>query len=219
MSTKKTYYNASYVSPEVIWANIVSKYKRKQVSQADVIDWCARMEREFIKDVTCMIKYIEQPLQVIGSKVALPSNIHRLTAAYDEDDQPIRYNTNGAYLFDVVDYHGNSFEDENEIYIDYVGLVMDDQCRPMIHEAHSQACEVFCKLQMFEEDYAMGRFNARLYEEWQSSIGGLVQSARGSNYRQFTEEQLNHLVIIKGNMFPRLEKTSVRDEQVYPKRP
>ena len=161
---------------------------------------------------------MEQPLTVVNSKVALPSILYRLKAVYDENDMPVRYNTNGSYLFDLVDYYGKAFEDDDIIYIDYVGLVMDDQCRPMIHEAHIQACEVFCKTQMFEEDYAMGKFNPRLYETWTQSLPGLVHAARGSNYRQFTEEQLNQINIIRGNMFPRIEKTSVRDEQIYPDR-
>lgn len=166
-----------------------------------------------------MAKYLKQPLPVVTSKVALPTNLYRLLAVYDDNDQHTRHNNNGAYLFDLVDYYGNAFDDDTEIYIDYVGLILDDQCRPMIHESHVAACETFCKLQAFEEEYAMGKFSPRMYEQWMQALPGQIQASRGSNYRQFTKEHLNHLNVIRGNMFPRLESTPLRDEQTYPARP
>lgn len=218
MGSKNENLNSQYVSPEIVWAQLASKYKHKRFGIDDVIDWCSRMEREFISDVTCMVQYMEQPLTVVNSKAPLPTNLYRLTAVYNSTDQPVRYNSNGAYLFDLVDYNGNQLEDDDEIYIDYVGLVLDNQCRPMIHESHIQACEVFCKLQAFEEEYAMGKFNPRLFEMWQQSLPGLIQASRGSNYRQFTKEHLTQLSIIRGNMFSRIERTPLRDEQTYPER-
>lgn len=161
---------------------------------------------------------MEQPLDVVNATAYLPSNLYRLLNTYDENDIEIRYSTNGAYLFNMVDYNGNVVEDADEIFIDYIGLVLDDDCKPMIHEKHIQACETFCKMQMFEEEYAMGKFNINLWREWQQGLPGMIQAAKGSNYRQFSRDHLTNINIIRGNMFPRLEKTTLRDENIYPKK-
>lgn len=202
--------NSKYVSAEVIMADLARKYKSFEWDLDDVIEWCAQVETNYIPEVNQMVHYVKVPLTVTSRQVELPCNIHRILDVYDSDEARVQYYNNGAFLVDLRDDTGEELDDSVEtIYINYVGLPLDDDGIPLILKGHEPACETFCKINFFEEKVALGEFSPDLWEKWNQQFSGQITSAKQS-VRHMDRYDIDKLNIIKGNMIIKIGSMPIK---------
>jgi hypothetical protein len=206
--------NQKYITPEIIAFELSQIYKSKTWDIGSVRTWCMNVETRFIKDIETMIKYEEIDLTVNNNMVLLPCNIFRILDVYLGDNQiGLDYKNNGSYLYDLKQ-NGNilNLPDNSIIYINYRGINIDTNTGEfLIVKGHEEACKTYCKIQMFEEDVALGKFNASLWAGWQQQFSGQFLGAR-NNYQHKSRKQIDDLNIIRGNMIQKIGDLSLYHE-------
>jgi len=201
-------YNSVYfISPETIWADLTRNFLTKEIDRYNVIEWCAQVETRYIKDVDLMTDVMEIPLTVINSQALLPCNIFRIIDAYDGFESSIDYSlsSTGAYLTSLKYTNSGADYDEDTVYINYKGTPIDpDTGFPLIAKGHENACEVFCKMRLFEEDALYGKINYNMYVRWDQQFSGMITNALADPYRHKVANYLKQLDTIRGNMLPQI---------------
>lgn len=198
--------NDLYISPKVVYADLARIYKSKNIYINDVIEWCMQVERDFMADIDTMLHFIEIPLEVSGNAVKMPCNVYRLLDVYEDKDseRPVLYQNNGSYLYDVTDENGTSYDDGTTIYVNFVGMAITKEGDVLVFDSHRPACETYCKIKMFEEDVAMGKFDKQIWAAWNQQFSGQIIAGR-STYRHLSRRQLNDLNIVRGSQVRRID--------------
>ena len=190
-----------YISHKAIAADITRVYKNKPVDLNDILEWCSQVETRYNIDVDKMVLYIKVGLNVDQEtsppQALMPCNVFRLLDVYSAAEEYINYYNNGAYLILPADYKSD------HVYINFVGTALSDEGEPLIIKGHENACETFCKIRLFEEDVAYGRFNMQLWAMWKEEFSGQVAASK-SDMRHFDRQHFNKLNIIRGNMIPKI---------------
>lgn len=193
-------YNNLYVTHKVILANLGRVFHSKQFQEDDILEWCQIYMNQYAKDVSVMTHFQEIGLDVPYSghnknMVLTPCNIFRLMDVYDSGGQRIDYYYNGSYI---------TLPETNTlsvIYINYFGSMVNEEGIPLIPKQYINAAETFCKIKAFEEDVALGTFNASMWDLWNQQLTGQTVNAR-SDFRHMDQHTIDKWNIIKGNMIP-----------------
>lgn len=195
--------NSLYITPENVQASLAMQYKNKEFMLDDVTELCAQVVLNLMSDVSTMYEFEEIPLEVENSRIKLPCNVFTIHDLYDSNDHDVDYNNRGIYLYNPKDKDGNLIADGTTLYINYAGIPVDDTGNLLIFSNFQFVCETFCKLRMFEEDVLMGKADKQIWMTWQSLLPGQVIAARQTT-RHLTKADKTEILIIKGNMIPRI---------------
>lgn len=80
-------------------------------------------------------------------KVELPTDVFKLEAVYDQNNQLIKDCVNqGQYV------HFSTLHMPTQVYIDYYSIPADEDGFPLIKRGYEAACYAYCVYKMFEED-------------------------------------------------------------------
>lgn len=205
--------NSKYVGHEKIHARLNRVYKLHPFDIDDVLEWCAEAEIDYMPVVDTMLRFLEVPLKVIYSSVAgiqpkvlLPCNVAKLWDVYSDPNtngSDVEHFNEGAFLYLPLDYK------LPYVYINYVGIPIDDNGNLLIVKGHEQACETFCKIKNFEEDALYGKFNAQMWYGFKEEFSGQIQYSKYSILRNMTRQDFNKLEIIRGNAVPKIGRVSL----------
>jgi hypothetical protein len=205
--------NQRFVSADVIAYELGQVYKSKSWDIGNVRTWCAEVETQRIKDVGTMTQYLKIDLTVNNGMVLLPCNVFRVYDLYEGSNKMLEYNTNGAYLYDIR-FNGvkQNYPDGSKLYINYVGTNIDvNTGEILIVKGHEIACKTLCKINMFEEDAAFGKFDKNLIEVWKQELSGQVLAAK-YNVQHKSRKQIDNLNKIRGNMLVSIAGLSLHHE-------
>lgn len=187
-----------------IQGRLNAQWRGKDFDPQLVGQYCAEVEVEHICDVSVMWKFYKVPLEVGPSKMVLtPCNIYKIVELMDQYDERLIYNKTRTHLTNIR----NAERDEDQypdvgdtLYITYIGVPVDEETGMiLIPSGHEIACETWNKIKFFEEDYANGNINGRLYETWLNTFPGQVDAIRGS-FKEWDDTDLQYLNIIQGNI-------------------
>ena len=133
--------------------------------------------------------------------VFLPCNVFRVLDVYKDSHRMLEYKTNGAYMYDFShNGHKEKLREGEPIYINYRGTNIDaDTGEILIVKGHEEACKTFCKIQMFEEDAALGSFDKNMWLLWKTEFANQSQAAK-YNYQHKSRLKIDNLNKIRGNM-------------------
>lgn len=190
----------NYITYEDVLSSLENQHKNTTFQDENILNWCMDVETIFIADPDSMWKYLEIPLSVVSQKVALPSNLYKLIDVYDPEDPNIRipYHRRGSVLLVNENYN------KDTVSINYAGTPLDrDTCMPLIYVSHKPACEVYCKIQHYEEDVLLAKVNQNIYFDWKQRFDNMIQSAK-VNFENWGAQEFNHMTIIHGNELPRI---------------
>ena len=207
-----------YVSPEIIQNKCARRYRRiKEFHIDDIVEWCGEVETNLISDVDLMLQINYVPLSVVDGSVLLPCNIHKIVDCFTKGNRIVDFtlNSSGAYMTSLK-YHDSfaSTFNEDTLYLNYIGTPVDPNSGyPLIAKGHELVCETFCLIRSFEEDVAMGKFNANLWARWEEQIGGQIVNALSNPFRQKTQQYLKDLETIRFNAIPRIGKIELAHEK------
>lgn len=210
--------NQKFVSCDVIAYELGQLYKSKNWEIGNIRTWCAEVETRYIKDIETMTEFEEIDLTVDldsndNPQVLLPCNIFRILDIYENSEVNLEYKTNGAYAYDFKwNDIAQTYEDGDVLYINYRGVNIDETTGEiLIVKGHEIACKTWCKIQMFEEDAAFGKFDKNLIEVWKNDFSGQCIAAR-HNYQHKSRERINNLNIIRGNQIVQIAGLSLHHE-------
>lgn len=202
--------NNKFISHHVIHADLVRKFKTKTFHIDDIEEWCFIAESRYIIDIRAMVQVLGVPLTVemLGSRAIayLPCNVIRILDVYLSNGQRIPYVHNGAFLYLNEGFLGDS------VMLNYIGSPIDVDGGSLIVKGHENACEQYCKLQAFEEDYVNGKINQNAYMDWQRTFSGMMQNIK-QDVKNLDMDKLNKLDIIHGNMIPRIGRLVLKQNQ------
>jgi hypothetical protein len=170
---------------------------------SDVIEWCAQVETRHIKDIESMIDYYGIGQVIEHGMIKIPCNVFRILDIYDESDNQLFVSNNGHYLHDIMDLNGNALSDGDTVYINYVGIPVDEKGIPLIAAGHEIACETFCKLSMFEEDALFQRVNQNMYFSWKNEFPLQCKAARNTFQKQ-TRNDIEYASMPMQNMIQKI---------------
>lgn len=85
--------------------------------------------------------------RIVDGKVELPTDVFKLEAVYDQNNQLIKDCVNqGQYV------HFSTLYMPTAVYIDYYSIPADEDGFPLIKRGYEAACYTYCVYKMFEED-------------------------------------------------------------------
>jgi hypothetical protein len=206
--------NSKYIGPEVIAYELSLSNKNKEWDLNTVRTWCMNCETRYIKDVDTMIEFEQIPLRYEHEQVLLPCNVFRILDVYRNHYEILDYKNNGAFLYDFK-WKGihRHYPEGTAIFINYRGINIDHETGEcLIVKGHEEACKLYCKLQMYEDDRNMGRFPKDIYAQWEEQFSGMYMAAR-SNYQHKDRKKIDNLTIIRGNMVPKIGSLVLHNQQ------
>ena len=196
--------NQKFVSVDVIAYELGQTFKSKNWNIGDIRTWCSVVETRYVKDIETMAEFEEIDLTVDNGMVLLPCNIFRILDVYKSENEILEYKNNGSYLYDFkINGHKANYVDGTKLYIDYRGVNVDNNGEILIVKGHEEACKTYCKLQMFEEDAAFGRFDKSMFAMWKEEFSGQFKAAR-YNIQHKSRLKIDNLTVIRGNMIPKI---------------
>jgi len=202
--------NNKFISHHVIHADLARKFKTKTFHIDDIEEWCFIAESRYIIDIRAMVQILGISLSVefLGSKpiAYLPCNVIRILDVYLPNEKRIPYVHNGAFLYLSEDFTGDT------VMLNYIGSPIDVDGGSLIIKGHENACEQYCKLQAFEEDWINGKINQNAYVDWQRTFSGMMQNI-SQDVKNLDMDKLNKLDIIRGNMIPRIGRLVLSQNQ------
>ena len=200
---------SNFITHVEIIASLQRNFKTMVIEDEDVLNWCQEVETLYVADPDSMWKYLEIPLNIVNNRVLLPSNLYKLLDVYKSptDDTRIIYYRNGAYLNVSTDYTGTT------LTVNYVGTPIDKNCIPLIHADHQAACELWCKINMFEEQSLSGKINQNVYFDWKNRFDLAIQAAK-VNYRDWDAKKFAGMLAIMGDMIPHIGYQELANEHL-----
>lgn len=204
-----------FVSAEIVAYELGRSFKSKTWDIGDIRTWCGEVETRYIKDIETMVNYEEIDLTVDNGMVLLPCNIFRILDVYEHRNRILEYDMtdNGTYIYNFR-HNGRKvhYPDGSRIFINYRGTNIDEKTGEMlIVKGHEIPCKTWCKINAFEEDAAMGRFNEKLWFYWKEEFSGQFQAAK-QNFQHKSRSRIDNLNIIRGNMIPKIAGLSLHHE-------
>ena len=175
--------------------------KMKGLPLRNVVEWCATVEVEYIKDFAQFIEVIGHEVSVANYRGKLPCNIFKLENVYTQENKRLfNYGYNGTYLF---------FEREEietgTVLIDYRGIPLGDDGLPLLLTGHEEACAKYCVYQLYQEDLAENTVSRFFIQSIQTEFNDAVDDAR-SSHRHMTGDDRHRYIMAMANMLPNVNK-------------
>jgi hypothetical protein len=173
--------NYKYTTAKTIYDRLNMSFRKKMagVPLRHVIEWCATVEIEYIRDYPQFVQNRDVELNVNNYRALLPCNIYKLERVVDKYDSPIfKYGNNGSYLF--FDNIEKPIQ-EGIVKINFLGIPIDDDKMPLILKGHEESCYHYCVLQIFQEDEAEGKVSPNFMQKKADEFNISVQADRASH--------------------------------------
>ena len=201
--------NILYTDHHDIMTRLASYITQKNVQEADIMEWCQQAEVEHIKDMTSFWKYLNIKLKVINNTAQLPCNVYRILdifSSFGNNESRVNYGCNRGFIF-LPDYN------QDYVYINYIGTPINEDGLPMIAKGHEQACETYCLMKMFAEDYIYRKIDPNIYNLWEQKFQGQVTSIKQS-LRRWDRNKLNTMNVMKYSVM-RIGNLKLASNDIY----
>jgi len=205
-------YNNKFTRATEIAARITRKHKKLNVNINDIIEWCADCEINVISEAENWFLFKDVKLTIADLQALAPCNIHRLLDVMYEGDR-IYYEYDGTYIMIRDDgFTSDHTDNEDDDYtsglrINYYGLPLDIDGRPLILKGHQKACEYYCLLQLYEEPYMNGEIDGQRMGLLEKNFAEGIGDALG-DMRNMSRNDKEQLILIMHN--------TIRDVGFYP---
>jgi len=200
--------NQKYFKAEKIFARLSKIHKQKMtpIDIGTIIEWCAEIEIEVIGNWAQFERYDKYEITVGDGKALLPCNIYRILDVYDANEMRImRYKNNGAYI-SFSDF-GGSIPDGSKLYINYSGIPVDPETNyPLFLRGHEQALFHGCVVNLYQEDFSMGKMRGDAYQEMVGSYEIALNSCN-NGFRHFSRNDAKDCLAVVCNVIQKINKT------------
>jgi hypothetical protein len=195
--------SGKYVTVQNIAARIARNVKGKEFDIWDIAEWCGECETDEIGMYEGFAQYRNVEIPVKFNKGYMPCNVYRLLNVHRNKCSIAKYNWDGAYLkFNFDD--PSTFNSEYTVFIDYLGVMVDDQGLPMILDGNQEACYWYCMTKLYFEDFMNGLVAEGKYMFLQDRLGHYVSKCKTS-FRHVTRDDMNEIQRIMHNLVPKVK--------------
>lgn len=192
--------NHKYTTYKEIAARVSKIIKHKEINPADIMSWAIECETEWIGDFPSLVHYRKVKIKVVDKSARIPPYCSRLLDVYEDpqrNDKAIPYYNNGAYIVLNSDYK------KDHLYINFMGLAIDEDGIPMIKKGHEEACLRHILVNLYYEDFLTGRISPTAYGEMKEERNLQVQAAV-QDLSNYDRKQLMEIAAIHMNMMPHI---------------
>lgn len=202
--------NYKYTHPGMVFMDIKRTLPDKSFDYDDIVEWCAKVETDFIKDVDKMAIYEAVPLTVNSMRMAkIPCNVFKLEDVfYDPNNSDSVFEglgNNGSYLFGFPDF----VKVGSIVYINYVGIPIDENGDPLIIRGHQEACKQYCMSQILFQDYINGKIPMQVWIEIDRKFSNMTTAAL-QDATEFTRDHYNTLIKIHASVITRIGRLTLK---------
>jgi len=190
--------NSKYTTYKEIIARVSSLVRHKNINPADIMAWSIECETEWIQSFASLVPYYKAKITVKDKMARVPPYCARLLDVYsnpDDEKSHVNYYNNGAYIILGSDYV------QPHVYINFMGLPLDEEGIPLIKKGHEEACVWHCLVNAHLEDFINGRISPTAYGEMKGERNLQVQAAMQS-YSDMDRQELMEIAAIHMNMLP-----------------
>ncbi len=184
-----------YFSSREIYARLSSIYRKKMatIDEITIMRWCAEVMTEIIRDPENFF-YIED--MALGKPknglISVPMNVIKVSSVKDKTtERNLTYRFVGNYI------HLNSADFQTDIVINCYALPIDEDGFPLICEGFEKACEAYCAVNIYREDFMEGKIDVNrwvaLEQEKESELNA-AQFAWRDIDRNYVQDLMNIMV-------------------------
>jgi hypothetical protein len=184
-----------YVGIDSVLTKITDLYKSIDLTKTAVLESCTYAELHELATIRDWFLFKNVPLVIDQKKAALPCNCHKLLDVFTDSKRRVKFRKDGTYLF----FH----ENYTDVVINYRGLPVDDQGRPIFVNGHIMALARYCIMNYFEEDFVSGKMDGQrwqyLVDQWENS-----RDVARASMRNLTRNDIEQILQINADMIPKL---------------
>ena len=202
--------NNKYISVKTIAAKLARDVPSVEFDINDVVEWCAEAEKN-IGEFMYFEPHTDVEVKVKNRRGELPCNIWRLLQVKRNRNcsgcEVLNYYNDGTFL----NFSDNSFTNalvsggnvpehgEFSVFIDYIGIPMDDEGFPMVMEGHQEACYWYILTKILFEDYLENKISTDRWNFIQEMYGKYVTKAK-SSMQNLSRNDIDRLAMIRMTM-------------------
>ncbi|MCF7885220.1 MAG: hypothetical protein K9M80_01890 [Candidatus Marinimicrobia bacterium] len=176
--------------------------KNKDFSEVEVMRWCQEVETLHIKDTSAMWRFEEIKIPTIAYSqdwklFELPCNVYRLLNVYESPENKTSHLQHKWLNKNNQVYKMVENKNQDHIYINYIGMPINEDGVPLILRSHLPACETYIQMKLYWEDTLEGRTNVgwNLSQKFSGQMTHLKSSVA-----HLDAEYFNRLNVINGDM-------------------
>lgn len=187
--------NESYIGIDAVVSQIAALFKGIEISRSKVLEWSAWAQLYELVIIRDWFLFKNVKLDIDQKKALLPCNCHKLLDVFHGNGRRLKFRKDGTYLF---------FDDNyNDVYINYRGLPVDEEGRPLFIRGTEKALARYCIMNYHEEDYVSGKLDGQrwqwLVEKWEDE-----RDVARANLRSLTRNEIEEMLQINSDMVPKL---------------
>lgn len=191
--------NPFYITPETILNRLSRVHRNKKIYLADVIEWSAECTTEYLEDADSFIRYENVELNADTNKrFYLPCLVYRILDVHNSNDVRLSFRKRAGYIM----LEDNTID---SIYIDYLGVPVNEQGELLIDKNHAQAIEAFILSKIYYEDFLNGKLHPNLWQDINLKLENELLAAK-SSFRHWDQSKFETIQAIRGNMVPDIAK-------------
>lgn len=184
-----------YIGIDTVLTKITDLYKSIDLTKAAVLESCTYAELQELATIRDWFLFKNVRLIIDQKKAALPCNCNKLLDVFQSPHRRVKFRKDGTYLFFSENY--------TDVMINYRGLPVDDQGRPIFVTGHLNALARYCIMNYFEEDFVTGKMDSQrwqyLVDQWENS-----RDVARASMRDLSRNDIEQILQINANMVPRL---------------
>lgn len=191
--------NAKYTNIMDVYARVTALLPSRKVNPADIVEWAAQCETEWIQDYNSYVRYLKVKLDVQNKKARIPYFKVRILDVYSNPENRgshVNYYDNGSYLILDSNY------EKDYIYINFIGIAIDEETGlPMIKKGHEEACvrHIICNL--YYEDYLNNKIDQNRWNDMLMQREIQVRAAQ-ADIGDYSRKDLEEIKAITLSMIP-----------------
>jgi len=183
-------------------------FKEEHIDPEDIMSWSFQVMTDYLCDVDSMAKYEEIGIELLPNRppsFVLPPNVFQLKDVYESlssSASHVKFNMQGKKVI----LH-KSFPNDI-VYINYIGIRVDEDGYPLINDTHFQACLWFCIHNHFMADFISGKMDGQRWG-WIVDKMSTIMQATQSSFRSWTTEDYFRMEVVFGNMLTKIGQFTI----------
>lgn len=190
-----------YTSVKEIAAKISRNYKSLDYNLYDVVEWCGECEKH-IGEYKYFLEYEKVKIPVENCIAVLPCNIIRLINVTGAGCKELNYYRDANLL--------KFSSDKFDIFIDYLGMPVDEEGFPLIMLGHEEACYYYCLKRLMEPDFIMGKMNIASWQYIMGQYEIYVTKAKNSA-QHLSKRDMDKINMIKYNVIKNVRTSQMNN--------
>jgi len=187
-----------FTDPIEVYNKVVKMFIGEPINKDDVFEWCIDAETNYIQDGDLLAKFEKAPVTIDSTTNLgyLPCNIIRIIEVYDGSENDVEYQLTASNHIKINGTH-------DTVYINYLGLYVDENGVPRIRSGHVNALTTFCAMKIIEPKVLMLKMPIGMLDRYEQKFSNQVIAVKQS--AQYKDKlHYDRVNIIRFNMLKKV---------------